>query len=319
MNRLIKLFLFIGLFVLYSKVVSAAMPPNCTNGTVYDDRLTSNITQQQQDYKLICLTGETMAAYERFMGGSSVYILDDSWDSTTNKTNAIAVDFNSIPEFYNKFALGMDDYSLELAATGLNPEQVNQKLQRLLSTIDKFKDTSDTTVLPDKVCKYGAHTLTFNKQKRTISSTAPGPLYIYYDDLEAFNFECPPNLCVDNGVSLSGKDCAELNSTPNSSNGNNLHDDQANLPSPQVPTCETFKVFTDPIWFWLRIIGPTLALVLGVLDLLKAVASGDNKSVAKSYSDFGKRLGLAALLLLLPTVLNLLIGIVGFGDYTACF
>jgi hypothetical protein len=66
------------------------------------------------------------------------------------------------------------------------------------------------------------------------------------------------------------------------------------------------------------IIGPTLALVLGVLDLLKAVASGDDKTVKKSMSDFGKRLGLAALLLILPTIVKLIIGLVEFGDLTIC-
>ena len=83
-------------------------------------------------------------------------------------------------------------------------------------------------------------------------------------------------------------------------------------------SCDKIKELTDPIWKWLMIIGPTLALVLGVLDLLKAVASGDDKTVKKSMSDFGKRLGLAALLLMLPTIVNLIIGLVEFGDLTIC-
>lgn len=129
---------------------------------------------------------------------------------------------------------------------------------------------------------------------------------------------CKKKVCYD-GYRLGDTciQCKELASS--SGGGNNLGPDAGpNLPPANVPTCGAIKEFTDPIWFWLRIIGPTLALVLGVLDLLKAVASGDDKSVKKSTSDFGMRLGLAAALLLLPTLLDLIIGLVGFGDIGAC-
>ncbi len=196
----------------------------------------------------------------------------------------------------------------------------------------------------ETTCQYlNNNTLVFNEKNKTVNVYLNSTEYKncsnsnanhLFSKIQELNYTCPSRICVSkNNAGPYGEVCAtSLNEAgaPNTScyslskgktntTNNSGGDDQANLPSPQVPTCETFKVFTDPIWFWLRIIGPTLALVLGVLDLLKAVASGDNKSVAKSYSDFGKRLGLAALLLLLPTVLNLLIGIIGFGDYTACF
>lgn len=127
---------------------------------------------------------------------------------------------------------------------------------------------------------------------------------------------CYPKVCPDG--KRSGSKCIQCEELKSNSKYYGYGGESANLAQANQMDCSKIKELTDPIWTWLMIIGPTLALVLGVLDLLKGVASGDDKTVKKSMSDFGKRLGLAALLLLLPTIVNLIIGLVEFGNIGAC-
>lgn len=141
-------------------------------------------------------------------------------------------------------------------------------------------------------------------------------IFLFVLFLDVVNAKTPENF-INETVSLYDKEYTAFNTaqTPKSGAGeSNL----ANIGKKQELSCDKIKELTNPIWKWLMIIGPTLALVLGVLDLLKAVASGDDKTVKKSMSDFGKRLGLAALLLMLPTIVKLIIGLVEFGDLTIC-
>jgi hypothetical protein len=83
-------------------------------------------------------------------------------------------------------------------------------------------------------------------------------------------------------------------------------------------TCDAFKEITGPIWFWMRILAPIIALVFGTLDLLKAVAAEDQKAVKKATSDFMKRIGLTALLFLLPFIINMIVGLTQYGSLSAC-
>lgn len=82
--------------------------------------------------------------------------------------------------------------------------------------------------------------------------------------------------------------------------------------------CEAFKKIADPIWKWMKIIAPILAITLGTMDMLKAVAADDEKASKKAASDFAKRIGFTFLLFLLPMVVNLLIGLIMDGDLSAC-
>jgi len=84
------------------------------------------------------------------------------------------------------------------------------------------------------------------------------------------------------------------------------------------PTCADFKEITGPIWFWMKILAPILAIVFGTMDLLKAVAASDDKGTKKAVSDFGKRLALCALLFLLHIIVNMLVGFTTYGGIGSC-
>jgi len=84
-------------------------------------------------------------------------------------------------------------------------------------------------------------------------------------------------------------------------------------------TCAEFKEITQPIFGIIMIGAPSLLLLFGTIDFGKAVAAGDEKEMKKATSDFIKRLVICVVILLLPTLINLVMGWTTFGDLSACF
>jgi len=86
-----------------------------------------------------------------------------------------------------------------------------------------------------------------------------------------------------------------------------------------LDTCAEFKEITKPIYNIIMIGAPSLLLLFGTIDFGRAVAAGDEKEMKKATSDFVKRLGICVAILLLPTLINLIMGWTTFGDLSACF
>ena len=84
-------------------------------------------------------------------------------------------------------------------------------------------------------------------------------------------------------------------------------------------SCEDFKEITKPIYTIIMIGAPSLLLLFGTIDFGRAVAAGDEKEMKKATGDFLKRLIICVVILLLPTLINLIMGWTTFDDLSACF
>ena len=67
------------------------------------------------------------------------------------------------------------------------------------------------------------------------------------------------------------------------------------------------------------IAAPIILLVLGTIDFLKVVTSGDEKNMKKSVNDFIKRLVICVVILLLPLIINIIMSVVNVKSYKECF
>ena len=85
------------------------------------------------------------------------------------------------------------------------------------------------------------------------------------------------------------------------------------------PSCKIFGEITSEVWTVIRILAPALAIIFGAMDFLKAIAASDDKDIQKSVKRFTKRLVILVVIFLLPTIINLIIGLTQYGDLTACF
>ena len=69
---------------------------------------------------------------------------------------------------------------------------------------------------------------------------------------------------------------------------------------------------------YLRLLGPLMVLVLSSLDFAKAILTSDDESLKKAQSSLITRLILAALLFVLPTLIEVILDIFGFTSSDIC-
>lgn len=75
-----------------------------------------------------------------------------------------------------------------------------------------------------------------------------------------------------------------------------------------------FKEFLEDMFRLIQIVGPILALILGMLDLLKAVASGEDDAKKKAFKNLGYRMIAALLLFLIPAIMTFMLSLIpGLG------
>lgn len=76
--------------------------------------------------------------------------------------------------------------------------------------------------------------------------------------------------------------------------------------------------FIVKILNYLRLLGPLMVLVLSSLDFAKAILTSDDESLKKAQSSLITRLILAALLFILPTLIEVILDIFGFTSSDVC-
>lgn len=83
-------------------------------------------------------------------------------------------------------------------------------------------------------------------------------------------------------------------------------------------SCSEFKDISGPIWLTIQIAAPVLTIIMGATDFLKATAASDEKEIKKAISTFVKRLVLMIAILILPLIVNILVGFTQYSDLSAC-
>ncbi len=68
---------------------------------------------------------------------------------------------------------------------------------------------------------------------------------------------------------------------------------------------------------YIKVLGPTIAVVLGSIDMVKAIITSDDENMKKAQSKFVKRLIAAAALFFVPTITSILLSIFGLTTNSA--
>lgn len=69
---------------------------------------------------------------------------------------------------------------------------------------------------------------------------------------------------------------------------------------------------------YIKILGPSIAIVLGSIDFIKAIVSSDEENMKKTQKRFINRLIAATLLFFIPLIVELLLGLFGFTTNVTC-
>lgn len=82
--------------------------------------------------------------------------------------------------------------------------------------------------------------------------------------------------------------------------------------------CGVISEITRPAAHIILIIAPILLLVLGTIDFLGAVTASDEKAMKKATDTFLKRLLICVVIMILPTLVNMVISFTTFKNLTSC-
>ena len=69
----------------------------------------------------------------------------------------------------------------------------------------------------------------------------------------------------------------------------------------------------------IRILVPIALIVLGSIDIGKAVVAGDEKKIKEAQKPFVKRIIAAVIVFLIPWLVDIIMGLVGSKDYQTCW
>lgn len=82
--------------------------------------------------------------------------------------------------------------------------------------------------------------------------------------------------------------------------------------------CGVISDITRPLAKIIMIAGPILLIIMGAIDILSVVTSGDEKGMKNAWSKLLKRFIICIVLFLLPLIINIIIGWTSFNDLSAC-
>lgn len=125
------------------------------------------------------------------------------------------------------------------------------------------------------------------------------------------------------GGSIHSNACVYKETTPNTNNNggttNNSNNNNSNNNSGHTTVdCGVIADITGPAAKLIMIAGPIILIVMGTVDILGVVTSGDEKSMSKAWSNLIKRFLICVVLLILPLLINFIIGWTTFKNLTAC-
>ncbi len=162
----------------------------------------------------------------------------------------------------------------------------------LLKTSTGYKKMSDMLkinktgfggwALDTKLSKYACHIATYDKETdEVIDSYDANTTHSDLDDIADASSSDPTRDIIDT-IKDSVADCTTLSGT------------------------KTYKII-NKIFMWIQIAAPIMVVIFGVLDFTKAMAASDNDAIKKAQSTFIKRIIVAAIIILLPVIMNLVI------------
>lgn len=256
--------------------------------------------------------------------------ISDAWENKKCPANAILY-WDSSEDMSNndgpsKIAFG-DKTTLEEFAEDLdgfykilNFVDVNKVKENLISEIDKLniliddfdngnceKTEEGSETVGEKSCE---------KLKNEIVSTFDNNINELYDyaifagmkDFREDNNECKKDdIC---------KKYITLKSSVNHVRNSTIKDYSLNLDG-CIIDAHTQSII-DWIFNMVRLVGIILMIVLGMLDFIKAAASGEQEEMKKSRTKFVKRLIACVVLFLIPIVVNILLGLINLGSGANC-
>lgn len=186
-------------------------------------------------------------------------------------------------------------YNGPYLGVNINCGILNNKVLRYIKVIESYKNCGDSSYCKaDAIGKLNNIEDEIKTECRTI--------------LEYYNYSEGEKYCIDS--------CLSIKDTLNEyRKGTDLYEDSSNVGECNVSA--RLLVWVSNILRWIKYILPVVVILLSILDFIKAIGSDKDDEMKKAQGRFIKRLIAAALVFLVPLVLEFVLDKMGFG-YDDC-
>jgi hypothetical protein len=82
--------------------------------------------------------------------------------------------------------------------------------------------------------------------------------------------------------------------------------------------CGVLSEITRPLFHIIMIAAPILLIIMSAVDIFGVVSSSDEKNMQKCWQTMFKRFIICIIILILPLLINMVIGWTTLNDLTAC-
>ncbi len=188
-------------------------------------------------------------------------------------------------------------YEGENVAIDVNCRFYEDNIVGYPSLISEYQNCSDESCRQQKMTE-------LNKLETTIAAGCEGIMstYLYTGDQVE---------CLDHCLNLK----REFNDFKK---GTDLYRDYSAVGSNECNLSDRLVAWIIKILSWVRYVVPAILVVLSVLDFIKAIASDNEEEIKKVAGRFTKRLIAAVIILILPALLEFLLGIFNKDVHNYC-
>lgn len=178
----------------------------------------------------------------------------------------------------------------------INCTQLKASMLQYMMLIKNYRDCKEN----DASCK--SKSISNIKEKENVIKNHCSQI------LQSYDYADGQKACID--------ECMKIKSVLNEyKEGTDLYDDGSNRGD--CGFSARLLAWISNVLRWIKYLLPVVVIVLGILDFIKAIASGKDDEMKKAQGSFTRRLIAAALVFIIPLIIEFVLDKMGFG-YDTC-
>lgn len=177
-----------------------------------------------------------------------------------------------------------------------------------------YDNGSTITIHTDNTAETADGMISWNWWKKKNGNQLICPKYIIMSDpiLVRDSLEDAENYSTKNKVNYYSLVSSEIVAKSDNNNTQNNSDGTSESYLGKVDDEDSVAWLIKKVLNYVRIAGPVLVLILTSVDYLRALIQSDDETMAKINKKLGTRLLLVVLLFLIPTLVNVVLSLVGY-------
>lgn len=295
----------------------ASLGPNLVDALIYWNWSYVDIAGLEQTLLIMTEEEYNNSKYSNYTGGKFYMLGSDDWEEIWSGNDGwfgSSYNFGDITHSLNEFIEGLfgvgdthtytwkhtlcqtAKYEGPYIGVNINCTELKNSFLEYTLLVNDYKDCAEN----DAACK--SRTISKINDKESSIKQHCSQILQTYDYIDG------QGACID--------ECLKIKDTLNEyKSGTDLYDDGSNRG--ECGFSARLLVWINNIFRWVKYILPVIVIIMGILDFVKAIAAGKEDEMKKAQGSFTKRLIAAALVFIIPLIIEFILNKMGFG-YDTC-